>query len=227
MLGGRATDAATIQCGAVLGSGGVYTLTEDLDCTGTPMEVALTVRDGATLDMAGHQLRTSSGGALEGVRLEGEGARLQYGSIEGDGVTGVLVVGTGGHHVQGIRVGSNIGAGVIVTSAHNRLISNETQTLFEGFNIDGDDNWLIGNRAYYADAGFNINGHGNPMLRNRTAQGIFGVFVTGDHNRLIGNTISTLGGHRYQCVRRGQPDLAECGSGQLPGCVRQPRGLYA
>jgi hypothetical protein len=148
--------------------------------------VALTVRDGATLDLAGHRLRFGSGSTA--VRLEGVGATLRNGIIQGSGSGfGVDVWGTGRHRIRGIRV-EGVDEGFQVTSAHNQFFSNDVEAVFRGFTIAGDHNWLVGNREAHADLGYHLRGHWNTMLQNQSREGIQGVQVTGDYNRLLANT---------------------------------------
>jgi hypothetical protein len=202
-----------ISCGATLGPGGNFVLEADLDC-GT-VSPALTVRDGAHLDLGGHTISIGDGSASGSIalRLDGQGALVTHGIVQNNFLLGdgVEVAGEGGHTVRQVSVFARGIGGIVVTSDQNRLINNVAasgignavqingnQNLLRnnlaaggqgGFSIGGDENRLVENGiANVLHTGFTIGGNQNLLLRNTAANTDTGGFgVSGDGNRLVGN----------------------------------------
>src|SRR5262249_52458632 len=96
IFAGGVTAAHGINCGDVLGPGGNFKLQRDLDCT--LENPALTVTDGAILDLDGH-IVTCARGCVE---LTGAGAQLLNGVLHGGLILTLAVSGTGGHTVKNV-----------------------------------------------------------------------------------------------------------------------------
>ena len=70
------TEADSVSCGDVLGPGGMFTMSGDLNCS---VEPALTVRGPAQLNMDGH---THTCSAVDtGIEVLGRGAKVFDGTI--------------------------------------------------------------------------------------------------------------------------------------------------
>ena len=183
--------AWAVTCGDILGPGGMHILTADLICEGD--DPALTVRDGAVLDLAGHLVKSPSLGIL----VEGQGATLQHGRVEvleaGELAVGVQVQGVGRHQITGMIVNSGA-AGFVVSSDHNRFTESVGAGDF-GFLIEGHHNILRQNTGG-GILGFGVFGDGNRLSENVTGNGPFtGFFVDGSRNILLGNiTIAVFQG---------------------------------
>jgi len=171
-----------VTCGDIL-SGGVHTLTADLICEGDGP--ALTVRDGAVLDLGGHMVQS----AILVILVEGKGATLQHGIVEnllsGENGIAVQVQGAGGHTITGMNAWG-IERGILVVSDHNRLTNNVGAGDF-GFLIEGDANVLRRNTVA-GSVGFGVFGDGNRLSENVTDNSPFtGFWVGGSQNILAGN----------------------------------------
>jgi hypothetical protein len=175
--------AWAVNCGDILGPGGTYVLTGDLQYEVSP---ALTVRDGARLDLAGHGVSGCGGGQVV-ILLDGSGALVRDGVVSGC-MTGVEVAGEGGHTVQGMAA-NDTDNGIWVISDHNRLEGNTLAVLEVAFIIRGHHNTLIQNRAA-APASFSVVGDHNLLRDNENSAGVSGWVVSGDHNRLVRNTVA-------------------------------------
>jgi hypothetical protein len=171
----------TLQCGDTLGPGGVFQLQADVDCEA---DLALTVRDGALLDLGGHTV-TALGTA---VLLEGRGAVLQHGRAGGGGLATVRVAGDGGHTVRGIEATAREAAdGILVVSDHNHVLNNVGLGSNLGLRIEGHHNLVAGNIGLGQGAVI-VTGDHNLLLNNHSPEGQhFGVRIEGDHNLLVGN----------------------------------------
>jgi hypothetical protein len=154
----------TIRCGDTLGPGGVFQLPADLDCG--EVSPALTVRDGALLDLGGHTIR--AGGQADDlvIRLDGRGAVLQNGTVEGP-ENGISLEGHGGHTVRGVKVNTDGTSGLVVQSDHNRLLNNSAGSAIVGFAIGGRKNLLVNNLGL-GQLGFAIGGDANLLFHNIT-----------------------------------------------------------
>ena len=161
-----------------------------MDCNTSP---ALTVRDGAHLDLGGHTIRKESGPVILSVilLLDGQGAVVQNGIVGmSGGITtrGIQVAGDGGHTVRRVSVFAD--GGFAVTSDHNRLINNTTfDFISTGFFISGHHNLLTDNSTGGGQAGFIVSGDHNVLRQNSDrAVSNFGSFlIHGHHNLLIRN----------------------------------------
>ncbi len=189
-----------VQCGDVLGPGGAYMLKEDLDCDVSP---ALTVLDGAHLNLKGHTLTCTltSGSGLSpiGIQMEGQEASVINGNIlECD--RGVVLGGDGRHSVSRIEYAHSFpGTHVafIVETDGNRLVHNSATACDGCFEIGGDGNLLIRNLAFDGPGvGFWIfsTGENNVLLHNvAESQFAEGFLIQGDANKLVKNeAIDTL-----------------------------------
>src|SRR5262245_37377072 len=105
IFAGTVTPAHAIQCGDVLGPGGQFQLQQDLDCSSLPPpltdETALTVKDGAILDLNGH-IVTCGSSNVKCVVLTGAGTQLFDGVLRGGMAVALSVEGTGGHTVRNV-----------------------------------------------------------------------------------------------------------------------------
>ena len=187
----------------------MFTLAADLDC-GT-VSPALTVRDGAHLDLGGHKLSTfNTAGSV--ILMDGQGAVVTNGIVHSLGTfggEGVEVAGEGGHTVRRVsvfarfcilvtsdqnRVMNNVaifagGVGIVIRGNQNQLTSNWVTGHQAGIDVVGDDNRLVENTiSEVARQGFTVVGDRNLLLRN-TAASLFeyGFSILGDGNRLVGN----------------------------------------
>lgn len=192
----QATPPNAVQCGDVLGPGGAYMLKEDLDCDVSP---ALTVLDGAYLNLKGHTLTCGPGLSPIGIQMEGQKASVANGNIlECD--RGVVLGGYGRHYVSRIdyahsRPGTH--TAFVVETDGNRLVRNSATACDGCFEIGGDENRLIRNLAIDGPGvGFWIfpTGENNRLLHNvAESQFAGGFLVQGDANKLIKNeAIDTL-----------------------------------
>jgi parallel beta-helix repeat protein len=157
--------AGVIQCGDVLGPGGRFVLEHDLECV-TP---AVTVQDGAILDLNGHIVACRSG--LKCVILTGTGAQLLNGAVSGRGFVGISLEGSGGHTVRNVT-STPLDTNIVVLSDHNQLINVMAESSVNpAFGIFGNHNRLIDSIA-------------------RCFELLFGsscIDVRGDENHLIDN----------------------------------------
>jgi len=171
-------------------------LKEDLDCNVSP---ALTVLDGAYLNLKGHTLTCGPGVSPTGIQMEGQKASVTNGNIfECD--RGVVLGGYGRHFVSRINYAHSIPGtnyGFHVESDHNRLVLNSATAGDGCFEIEGDGNRLIRNLAFDGPGvGFWISpsGDNNQLIHNvAVSHYAQGFVVQGDANRLIKNeAVDTL-----------------------------------
>ena len=171
-------------------------LKEDLDCDVSP---ALTVLDGAQLNLKGHTLTCGPGLSPIGIQMEGQKASVTNGNIlECD--RGVVLGGYGRHSVSRIEYAHSIpGTHVafIVETDGNRLVHNSATACDGCFEIGGDGNRLIRNLAFDGPGvGFWIfsTGENNVLLHNvAESQFAGGFLIQGDANKLVKNeAIDTL-----------------------------------
>jgi parallel beta-helix repeat protein len=182
-----------ISCGATLGPGGQFLLEANLDC-GT-VSPALTVRDGAQLDLGGHTIRTfSAEGSV--ILMEGHGAVVTNGIVLNDtslfADDGIEVAGDGGHTVHRVSVFAGR-FGILVTSAHNELSNNVfTSRIGSAVAISGDQNRLTSNWTTGGQAGFIVGGDGNRLVENSTTETETGFDISGNQNLLTRNNAANL-----------------------------------
>jgi len=114
------TYAHGIQCGDVLGPGGRFVLERDFACPQSNGP-AITIRDGAILDLQGH-LVTCSSGAIGCVILTGRGAQLLNGAVGAVQHENIVLKGDGGHTVRNVT-SEFADRNILVQSDHNQLIN--------------------------------------------------------------------------------------------------------
>jgi hypothetical protein len=154
------------------------------------MEAAITVRDGAVLDLGGYTL--SVGGSQRAVQLEGHGAVLKNGRIGTCLTVCVELDGDGGHLIEHVTLDQSpsTDVGFLVRSGGNRLASNQADRFFIAFEVIGSSNGLMGNISVAADVSFFVPGDGNRLWRNTSSQPFAGLIIDGNANRIIGNVVS-------------------------------------
>jgi parallel beta-helix repeat protein len=156
-------------------------LTADLVCE-IPTEVAITIRDGAVLELNGHGV---FGGDV-GLLMEGRGAVARQGQVGGRNIS-IRVEGEGWHTVSGITTTGDPDSGIVVTSDHNRLIENEARGISWGIIVEGHHNALRQNLGG-GQGGFQVLGDGNRLRQNQASEGTFdGYLVSGHRNWLVRN----------------------------------------
>jgi hypothetical protein len=187
----RASPAAAVGCGDVLSGPGSFRLDQDLLCDTT---TALTVRDGATLDLRGHTV-TCAADLDNGIVLAGRGARLLNGMVTGCN-DGVALSGSR-HLVKRVRSAFNVRGFVAEDGlAAARLDRNSAEyNRAGGFLIVGTDNVIIRNAAFgNGDVAILIIGDGHTLSRNATngnciVGGCTAAYViAGDDNAVSRNT---------------------------------------
>jgi parallel beta-helix repeat protein len=185
-----------VQCGDVLGPGGVYKLNKDLYCNATP---AITVLDGAHLNLNGHTLTCGPGLSPIGIQLKGQRASVVNGTVlECD--RGVVLGGSGKHRVSRIEYATaspGTCQAFVVKTDGNRLVRNSATGCDGCFEISGDGNWLIYNFAYDGPGvGFWLfhSGENNHLFHNiAVSHYAEGFLISGENNNLIGNeAVDTL-----------------------------------
>lgn len=205
-----ALPAAAVNCGDIL-TGGVHTLTADLDCSAAEPLDALWL-DSATLDMAGYTVTAKPDGIA--IVLVGQGSQVSGGTISAD--YGVSVSGVGGHQVSDLTIHGHIVAvslhstqntvarvhtagdhGLVVGygASQNRLIDTRITAALTAIQVYGPDNVLRGNVASTLLDGVIIEGDRNILMHHTLTQdsgavwGI-GVEVSGQGNLILGSRAS-------------------------------------
>jgi parallel beta-helix repeat protein len=195
--------ADSIQCGDVLGPGGRFALEHDLNCD----RHAVTVQDGAILDLQGHIVACQCGPGAIAIRciiLTGAGAQLLNGAVQGEGACedSITLEGTGGHTVRNVTSTraelSAVNRNIIVLSDQNQLINVMAESGdHAAFHILGNHNRLIDNIARCFNLVFaacvEVDGTENLLIENfatstfisGTNRGGFGI--RGNNNVLRGN----------------------------------------
>ncbi len=179
-------------CGDVVAGPGTVRLDTDLVCA-TP--VALTVRDGATLELGGRTVRCAAGGV--GIVVQGVGARLLDGSVTGC-ATGVSLSGRG-HLVRHVRATFN-GRGFVTEGTLDDARLEDNQVDFNaagGLGVSGAHN-LIRRTAAFAngDTALFVVGDDNTVTRNETMANCVpggcaaAVVVAGTGNAVTRNTVT-------------------------------------
>jgi hypothetical protein len=171
-------------CGDVLGPGGYFRLEQDLTCP--DVRGALTLRDGAILDLNGHTV-TCSTTVIGCVVLTGQGAQLWNGTVARALHNVIVLEGTGGHVVWNVTSNPPVDGNTLITSDHNWLINVKARGgTSPTFDIMGHNNRLIHSQAHCSSLSFD---------------GC--IAVLGDENYLIDNIVTVdtdtgappLGGH--------------------------------
>jgi parallel beta-helix repeat protein len=183
--------AQDIPCGAVLGPGGRFVLERDLVCGFMGSTPAVTLRDGAILDLNGHYVAIAAP-SLRCVVLTGAGTQLLNGAVFGQ-LENIVLEGKGGHTVRHVTSGAQELA-IVVRSDENRLVDVVAHS--NGFNsaivIDGHRNRLTDSQAdcFAAFGGcIEVSGQWNRLIDN-VATSTYrsdGFFISGHHNVLRGN----------------------------------------
>jgi parallel beta-helix repeat protein len=188
-----AAHAHDIQCGDVLGPGGRFELEHDLECGSH----AVTVRDGAILDLNGHIVACRPLG-FECIILTGAGAQLLNGAVEGRFDCAIILEGTGGHLVRNVTSVFPIDISIAVRSDHNQLINVMAESSASpAFSISGNHNRLTDSIARCGFLRFGgcitVGGDGNRLIDNfATSTRLFdldggGFLIAGNNNVLRGN----------------------------------------
>ena len=153
ILAGGLTSAHAISCGDTLGPGGSFQLQEDLDCSSPLIPNALTVKDGAILDLNGH-IVTCGRFSTGCIRLTGVGAQLLDGAVRGAFHENLRIEGTG-HTVKNVTSGgTDFNVGVI--GDNNRLVNVMAVSGFNpAFSIVGNNNQLSDSIAQCFNLFFN------------------------------------------------------------------------
>lgn len=167
--------AQDIPCGSVLGPGGRFTLQGNLECP----EHAVTVRDGAILDLNRHIVTCTSAESSRCVVLTGEGARLLNGVVQGTAHESIVLEGTGGHTVRNVT-STLVDANVVVWSDRN-VIANVT-----ALSVNSPAFIILGHRNRLTDS----TAHCPYLLEDGC------IDVAGNGNRLIGNLATNASGHK-------------------------------
>jgi hypothetical protein len=196
-----------ISCGDTLGPGGTFTLEADLVCPEPTEALALTLIDGATLDLHGFSLRL-----YNAVALLGSGTTIRNGTIANcNGATitacGVGAGGSGGHLMERLSITSGNQAiglgsdgnvvqdcrlaadqGVIIAGNHNLIQRVEARGAFPAFLVSGDHNVLTRNVSSGGQHGYSVAGNSNALLGNTAnGDGLAGISVDGDNNLILEN----------------------------------------
>jgi hypothetical protein len=184
--------ADVINCGDVLGPGGRFELEHNLECD----LHAVTVQDGAILELNGHIVTCHDG--LRCIILMGTGAQLLNGAVKGEEHESIVLEGAGGHTVRNVT-SALVDNNIVVQSDHNQLINVTAEsTISPAFNITGNNNRLTDNIAlcfqlFFAGGCIRIGGNGNRLINNFAtattsgAPGIGGFSIAGNNNVLRGN----------------------------------------
>ena len=189
--------ADVIQCGDVLGPGGRFKLEHDLDCSGSPGG-AVTIRDGAILDLQGHIVACPVAN-VRCIILTGTGAQLLNGAVE-PGLHEIIVLEGNGRHTVWNVTSTFADANIVVRSDHNQLINvYAASTINSAFIIVGNHNRLTDNIAHCPELIFSscvvVHGYENRLIDN------FATSTTGGTSALrgafeIGGNNNVLRGNR-------------------------------
>jgi len=185
--------ADVVQCGAVLGPGGRVTLEQDIACPLSDPNPAVTVRDGAVLDLNGHTVTCGSTCVL----LTGKGAKLLNGAVKGNNHSSIILSGTGTHTVNNVTSLGPVDGNVAVQSDHNTLINVMAESVIsEAFVINGHHNRLGNSIALCvgtATVCLTVAGDGNHLFDNFFKSDLKVISVSGDNNVLLGNRAISTG----------------------------------
>ena len=182
--------AGAVECGDVVT--GAEQLQEDLICTTDP---ALTL-SGGSLNLRGFAVVCD--GTVQGVVLDGEGARLRNGAVAGCEMA-VSVEGDGRHAVANVTVSVEdpdpeddaSAEGIRVSSDGNRVLG--SRVLLGGANairVNGDRNQVLGNTVSGAERGVRVDGAANLIALNVIGGVAEGIEVRGERNRIRRNHIA-------------------------------------
>jgi len=200
---GASPASAQLACGGTVGPTGAFELDQDLVCDDTT-DPALQIVGPVVVDLRGHSISADPDAAPNvGVLVEGEGAVLRNGTIEGFGFQpgssygdGVVVAGTGRHLLKRLRVRNNADAGIEVRegSEHNRLAHNTlSRNGDEGINIRENvaDTEIAHNKAIgNGEEGFVDGGIRSTYVRNHATGSVkvgFQIFSSAADTQLLNN----------------------------------------
>jgi hypothetical protein len=182
--------ADVVQCGDVLGPGGRFILEQDVTCDPTALRVAITVQDGAILDLNGHTVNCPHEG-IECVILTGKGAKLLNGLVRGAFHFNIALAGAGWHTVKNVTSPGPVDGNVNVTSDHNTLIDVMAESFqSEAFVITGRRNRLMNSIALCRatlSVCISVVGDSNHLIDNFVSGDVRAISVSGDNNVLQGN----------------------------------------
>jgi hypothetical protein len=203
--------AEAFECGDILARGH-HKLTEHVTCSTNEGDPALTLEDGANLDLNGYTVDCNNpteppGDERDGIVLEGRNARVRNGIIIRC-YNGVVINGDGHHKVLQLIVENNTRQGIRVRSDYNQVINTEAlNNERRGFKIDGDENKLVnclaednGRNGILIDGG-NDNKISNSAAFRSCRDGI--EIDNGRDNYLINNSVAD-NGNLDTCKARGQ-----------------------
>jgi parallel beta-helix repeat protein len=191
------THAHDIQCGDVLGPGGRFELEHNLEeC----FPRAVTVQDGAILDLNGH-IVTCSDAVVRCIILTGTGAQLLNGTVVGGLHESIVLEGEGWHTVRNVTSTAPVDNNTIVFSDHNQLINVLAESSANpAFVILGNHNRLIDSIArcfalFSSSSCISVGGDENRLINNFAtstrntiaSSGGPGFKIAGDNNVLQGN----------------------------------------
>ena len=203
IFAGGVTPAHAINCGDTLGPGGQFQLQQDLDCSAS-FQTALTVKDGAILDLNGH-IVTCGPVTVECIALTGAGAQLLDGALRGGFHVGLAVRGIGGHTVKNVTSSTALDDNVIVTSDNNRLINVMAAGVFaQAFAIHGNNNQLSDSIAQCFNLTFtsciNVIGDENRLVDNfvTSTGSLAGLSIAGNNNVVRRNRAIRNGGGGFE-----------------------------
>jgi parallel beta-helix repeat protein len=171
---------AVVTCGSNVAADDV--LTGNLICATSP---AVTVSAGATLDMAGFTVTSTTG---NGIALIGS-SKLVNGRVSGCAGDGVQLLAPGKNKVSNVLAHSNTSTGFYITNPGNKLTDTAAIGNGSGYVIvGGDNNAIIRSRASNNGVGFQVFGSGNKVSEctadTNTVAG--GFAISGG----VGNTLS-------------------------------------
>ncbi|WP_444907365.1 right-handed parallel beta-helix repeat-containing protein [Microbulbifer sp. SSSA008] len=190
---------AEVACGDVITTAEV--LTEDLSCDLTTDEPdALTiVGPSGSLNMGDYSLTCTTGGDLggAGIRIEGNGATLTGGVIDGC-FDGVFLEGEGYHKVLGTEVVNSVNDGIDIDSIYNTI--NDcviTDSGRVGVDMDDDYNTFSGCTVTGSVAdGIQVDDSFSRVFNNTSSgNGGAGILIEGSSNNVISQNTTTDNGN--------------------------------
>jgi parallel beta-helix repeat protein len=184
--------AGHINCGAMLGPGGTFTL--DSNVGPCPNDPALTVVS-ATLNLNGFTVSGNGGNTC--IQVNGTRSTLRGpGSVQSCN-RGVVVAGDGRHNVQGVISEFHINNGFLLASNNNRLASSTSRgNTFVGISVGtSQGNVLTENTATDNGVhGFEIVGASHQLGNNMaTDNGANGFVILGNNNKIQDNVAMSNG----------------------------------
>jgi len=185
-------ESGAVDCGDVIAGPVSVRLDRDLSCSGA---TALTVRDGAALNLGRHLVRCTAGGI--GIAVTGAASRLADGEVTGCQV-GVALSGNG-HAVANVRSRFN-GLGFRADGGVGGLRLRDNHAEFNhdtGVRVVGDGNIVAGN-VIFGNGGVAVALHGdrNVLSENRAngnclAVSCAGAYVVGGKSNQVSRNLAT------------------------------------